>query len=206
MPKLGEVMTALLDDRAGQMTVVVPGVVTSWNLLTETATVAPTILGPDGASRPPVEQCPVVFPGAYWDLQVGETGILIACDEDFSTWWRTGQTSAPATEQSHRIGNAVFLPGFRASTNARTHKVSAAILDKPVALGEVLLGDPAADKAAVHEVLLADLDTFLAALDTWGAAVGPIVGVPWAPQASLLALRTGILADDYQSPSVKVEE
>lgn len=201
---LGEVMEALLKDRGQQTTVAVPGEVLAWDSSTETATVAPLLLDRAGSQRPQVRQCPVVFPGAYWDIQTGETGILIVCDEDFTNWWRTGQTLSPATQQSHDIGNAVFLPGFRASTNTRTYVTDAAILDKPVAGGEVLLGDPGATKAAVHEDLLSDLNTFLGVLDTWGAAVG----AGWVPavQTALQNIQSGIAAGNYQSPSVKVED
>lgn len=204
MPSEGEVIIALLKDREKQITVAVPGEVLSWDSSTETATVAPLLLDHVGAQRPQVRQCPVVFPGAYWDIQVGETGILVVCDEDFTDWWRTGQTLSPATQQNHDIGNAVFLPGFRASTNARTHVTDAAILDKPVAGGEVLLGDPGATKAALHETFLIDLNIFLGVLDTWGAAIG----AGWVPavQTALQNIQSGITAGSYKSPSVKVED
>lgn len=206
-PGFGEVMEAFLQDRTAQIAVAVPGEVTAWNSLTETVAVTPQVHGPDGAPRPTVPQCPVLFVGPYWDIQIGEQGLLVICDHDIETWWRTGQASAPPTRQSHRMGNAVFIPGIRPMTSPRVHKTGAAILERPAALGEVLLGTPTATKAALHEDFLSALNTFLTALDTWGTAVGVATAVPWAtgPQPSLNAIKVGISAGSYQSPSVKVE-
>jgi hypothetical protein len=211
MSSVGEVITALFKDREQQTAVAVPGEVLSWDSSTETATVAPLLLDRAGSQRPEVRQCPVVFPGAYWDIQTGETGILIVCDEDFTDWWRTGQTLSPATQQNHDIGNAVFLPGFRASTNVRTHVTDAAILDKPAVGGEVLLGDPGATKAVLHEDLLSDLTSFLAALGVWGStphASWAVAAASWTANvtAPLATLVNGIATGAYQSPSVKVED
>jgi hypothetical protein len=208
---LGEVLTALLDDKSAQTAVIVPGEVTAWDSSTETATVVPQLLNRAGDSRPEVRQCPVVFPGAYWDIQIGETGLLLVCDEDFTSWWRTGERSAPATQQNHDIGNAVFLAGFRTRTNARTHATNVTVLDKPAAGGEVRLGDPTATKAALHEDLLGDLNTFLTQLNNWGTTAHANFAASvayWTANVlpSLSALVNGIAAGSYQSPSVKVED
>ena len=208
-PGYGEVMEAFLQDRTAQIAVAVPGTVTAWNSLTETVAVTPQVHGLDGSPRPPVPQCPVLFTGVHWDVQIGEQGLLVICDHDIETWWRTGQASAPPTRQSHRMGNAVFIPGIRPMTSPRTHKTGAAILERPAVLGEVLLGTATATKAALHEDFLSALTTFLTALDTWGIAVGLATGVSWTvggPQTSLNAIKAGITAGSYQSPSVKVED
>jgi hypothetical protein len=205
---LGEVLTALLDDKSAQTAVIVPGEVTAWDSSTETATIVPQLLNRAGDSRPEVRECPVVFPGAYWDIQVGETGLLLVCDEDFTSWWRTGERSAPATQQNHDIGNAVFLAGFRTRTNARTHATDTTVLDKPAAGGEVRLGDPAAANPAVHQVLLANLSTMYGLFATWvgqvDAAAGPLPGSA-ALGGKLSSMQTDIGNGLYQSPSVKVE-
>lgn len=207
---IGEALEAAFGDRLGQLSVAMPAKVTAWNRLTEVVAVDPLIRNQDGTARPPVPQCPVIFPGAYWDIQIGEVGMLLVCDTDFETWWRTGQASTPATRQSHRIGNSVFVAGLRPQTAPRTHATGVTVLDKPVALGEVRLGDPAAIKAVVHEDLLTDLNTFLSALGTWGSTDH----VTWTIAAAAflanvtptIATITGkIGSGTYKSPSVKVE-
>ena len=205
---IGEVLESAFGDQLGQVAVVVPGEVVSWDRTTETALVKPVLTQPNGDVRPNVPNCPVVFPGAYWDLQVGEEGLLLVCDQDAELWWRTGQPSAPATEQQHKIGNAMFLPGVRNRTSVRVPASNTTVLAKPAALGQVRLGDPGATKSALHEDLLADLNSFLTALDTWGTAVGAFCAVPWAagPQPSLNVIKAGISAGNYESPSVKVED
>jgi len=204
----GEVIEALFQDRSSQVTVVVPGKVTVWDKVTETATITPLLRGRDGSQRPDIPQCPVVFPGAYWDIQVGETGLLIASDEDFSDWWRTGEISSPASRQNHDIGNSVFLPGIRSSVNARVHQTNTAVLDKPSAGGSVLIGSPTAINPAVHQVLLANLNALYGLFATWvgqvDVACGPLPGTG-ALAGKLASMQTDIGAGLYQSPSVKVE-
>lgn len=205
---IGEALYALMGDRERQMAVIVPGEVTAWDSTDESVTVQPLVRQQDGTVRPVVYQCPVVFPGAYWDIQIGEIGLLLVADQDISDWWRTGQQSTPPTRATHDINNGIFIAGLRPSTDARTHGTGVATLEKPTLTGEVRLGDQAATKAAVHEDLLTGLDTFLAALDTWGTAVGVATGVSWiaGPQPSLLTMRANIGAGNYQSPSVRVED
>lgn len=209
MPSYGEVMESFLQDRSAQIAVAVPGTVTAWNSLTETVAVTPQVHGLDGAPRAPVPQCPVLFPGPHWDIQIGEQGLLIICDHDIETWWRTGQASAPPTRQSHRIGNAVFVPGIRPVTSPRTHKTGAAILERPVVAGEVLLGTAMATKAVVHEGMFNPLDSILSNFSAWisqvDTAAGPFANTA-ALQAAIQTFRNGISAGTYESPSVKVED
>lgn len=205
---MGEVLEAALGDRLSQLSAVIPGEVVSWDSDNETVAVQPLVRGHDGTARPEVPQCPVIFPGAYWDIQPGDVGILLVCDQDIETWWRTGQQSAPATRQSHQIGNSVFIPGLRDSGSTRTHSTGTLTLEKPTPAGEVHLGDAGANKAVVHEDLLSALNIFLVALDAWGTAVGTFCSVPWdvaGPGVPLETMTDGIAANSYESSSVKVE-
>lgn len=130
---MGEVMEAAFGDRLGQLSAVVPAEVVTWDKITETVEAKPLITGQGGEARPNVHQCPVVFPAAYWDIQVGETGMLLVCDQDFRDWWRTGQQSEPATRQSHQIGNSLFVPGLRSQTTLEsTRRMQPCLTSQPL--------------------------------------------------------------------------
>lgn len=209
-PSLPEVMSQVLDESAAQISVCQPGEVVSWNRANQFVGVRPITLKADGSRRPVTIRTPVVFPGAYWDIQIGETGLLVMADEDFKTWYRTGETSTPESIAIHELSSAFFLPGVRHLANVRDLNINSAVLTRPAVGGTVRLGTYNASKAAVHEDLLGDLRAFLVALDTWGAAVGAATLVPWGPptgpQTTLQIITAAILALGYQSPSVLVED
>lgn len=208
-PSFGEAIEAAFGSQLGEFRAVEPGEVTAWDRSDQVVTVRPVILGADRSARAAIHRCAVVFPGACWDIQLGEVGLLLVCDADYRRWWRDDEDAVPQTTASHAIGNSVFLPGLRSLPQARTIPIAAMVLETPSAGGTVRLGDPSADKAAVHEVFLDDLDTFLALFDAWAILVGVATGVVWAGQpvqAALTAIRIKIAADDYQSPSVMVED
>lgn len=206
-PSFGEAIEQVFGAQLGQLRAIDIGEVTAWDRSDQTATVRPTILGPNREARAPIPRCAVVFPGAYWDIQVGESGLLLVCDSDYRRWWRDGEDAVPATRQSHAIGNSVFLPGIRSRSLSRTLPADATVLEKPCAGGEVRLGEQGADKSAMHESLEPDLNAFLLALNTFGVCVDGVTGCAWAPVGNAITtLTAGILMDMYHSPSVMVED
>ena len=210
-PSLAEVLSVALDERAALVRVCVPGVVQRFNRTTQTAQVRAVVLKADGSEPPPLPYVPVVYTGVYWDIQPGEAGLVVVADEDWRTWWRTGESSEPETVASHELSSAFFLPGLRAYPDVRTLPVGAAVLEKPTALGSVRLGDQAATKAVLHEDLLGDLSTFLGVLTTWGGtahANWAAAAVSWAATVAptIVVLQAGIAGGSYESPTVKVED
>jgi hypothetical protein len=206
-----EVLSQALDERAALVGVCVPGEVVGFNHVSMIAQVRPVVLKSDGSTRPVLQFVPVVFPGVRWDVQVGETGLLIITDEDWRTWHRTGEDSIPETVASHELSNSFFIPGAFPSTNTPAIGANNTVVDKPSAGGSVLLGDDGAIKAALHEDLLTDLNTFLVALNVWGGTAH----INWAAAAAaftanvtptITTLTVGIGAGSYESPSVKVED
>lgn len=180
--------------------------VRSFDRTASTAAVEPQVRR--GATEEPVVQgVPVLFPGARWDVQAGEYGVLLTGALNWRAWWRTGQVSPVEDADQHGLSTGILLLGLTPQMSPLSIPASATVLEKPVALGTVRLGDAAATKAVVHEDFLADHDSLLALLDTWGNAVGVATGVSWAPVGSGIALvRAAIAAGGYQSPSVKVED
>ena len=212
LPEFGEVMEAAFGARMGGLRAVDVGEVVSWNKASQKADIRPVILTPDGGARATVYNCAVVFPGAYWDIQVGETGLLLVCDSDYRRWWRTGEDSVPATAATHRIGNSVFLPGLHSLPGKiPSIPTGALVLEKPKAAGSVRLGDPSAFRKVVHDRLLTYLKSFTTALDTWGSTTHASFAAQSASFTANVSPRIATLegmitAGDYVSPTVKVED
>lgn len=213
-PTQPEVMSRVLDQAAADLMVCAPGIVESFTPATQTARIRSATLKPDGTERTITVQTPVVFPGpVYWHVQDGSEGLLVAADRDWKTWWRTGEVSAAESEGTHELSFSFFIPGVmsRPNTSSRTLTNNSTTVDKAAAGGFVILGDPGATKEALHEDLLTDLSTMVQALDTWATAIDNIVyggaGPNIAPlSAAILTIVNGIIAGDYQSPSVLVED
>ena len=209
LPEFGEAIEAIFGDRLSQLRAIEPGRVTVWNKDEQHANVQPVVLSASGAARAAIPRCAVVFPGAYWDVQVGEVGLLLVCDADYRRWWRSDEDTTPLTNQSHRVGNSVFLPGLRSRANARTIDTDTLVLEKPAAGGEVRLGTQSANRAVVHDRLLAALTTMMVDLAAWVTAVdgaaGPFIPATANLQAEIASMAASLAANDYESPSVKVE-
>jgi len=209
-PTQGEAIRALIGAELDELWTAIPGRLVSWDRSIGVGSVAPLVQLADGTALPVIPGIPVVFPCAFQDLNLdtqGGHGLLIACTSDWRRWWRGEGTKTPETVSRHQLSNSVFLPGLRSRGMAREIPADAAVLERPVVGGTVRLGSTGANKAVVHEDLLSGLDDLLAALDTWGQAVQVATGVLWlAPQIELLALRAGIAAGSYQSPTVMVED
>jgi len=197
----------VLDDIIGARSSEIQGAVVcevlEFDCTNQTARVQPTVLA-NGVRPADVRGVPVVFPGAYHDVQVGTFGVLLTGAVNPRKWFRTGQVSEPEDEARHELATGLFLPDLRTLGGARGLDADTAVLLRPAAGGEVRLGTYNATKAVVHEDLLTALSTFLQALDTWGAAIG----AGWVPavRTPLQAIVTGVTAGSYESPSVKVED
>jgi len=115
-----EVMTQILEGHASKIGVCHPGIVEKYDRINQVVQVRIATKKTDGSERPVVPNAPVIFPGAYWDIQVGEGGILVIADEDWRTWWRTGEISTPESVAQHELSSAFFVPGLTTWTAPRS--------------------------------------------------------------------------------------
>lgn len=204
---LSEVIGEILDTHSSELSVCIPGVVTDWNKNFGIVKVRPTILKSDGSRRAETSWIPVIFPGVYWDVQNGEHGLLVVGDEDWRTWWRTGEEALPESQSGHDLQNAYFVPGLQTKPDSRTIPSNVRILEKPVAGGYVYLGSNTANKFVVHEDLGSYLNAFLTALDSWGTTNhGDWLTASGAFGSSVSSFITALKNADYLSDSVKVED
>ena len=146
--QLIESLTALLDHQASQQLTVLPARVTAFDRTERTATVQPVVTD-SGQAKPPAIRVPVVFPGVFWDVQDGETGLLLCADENWRTWWRTGEDSDPEDTARHDLSNAFFLAGVSVLPGVGAIPGNRTVVPIPVAGGKVLIGSDSASEALV---------------------------------------------------------
>jgi hypothetical protein len=129
-----------------EINTIIPAKVQSWDSATETADVIPLVVRPGGQGYSVVRAAKVVFPGAYWDLDVGEPGLLLCGQWDFSRWWRTGSVGEPEQVGKHSLSSGVFIPGLRNRSASRNVPSGATVL----AGDDVRLGVDSATEAVIR--------------------------------------------------------
>lgn len=183
--------------------------VQSFDRDTNTAEVTPQVLQ-GSEEQPNVQSVPVIFPGLRWDIQEGEYGLLLIGGLNWRRWWRTGELSAVEDNARHGLTNGILIAGLKPQSGALSIPSKAHVLECAPG-GSVRLGVYTADKAALHETLLGDLNSFLAALGTWGGtahadwtAASAAFTANVSPKITQLV--AGIAGGNYQSPTVFVED
>lgn len=161
---------AMLIMRATRMgiKVALPGRVVSYNATTQLANVSTEILvvlpdpvlGIDVPQLPLVlVDVPVVFPsngaGSYliFPIAVGvTTGQLLVNDRSIGRWLNVGTPTDPSVATSHKLEDAVFLPGLHPKTNPiPVPPATTAVLEAPL----VNIGAGAAQAAMLGTAFLA---------------------------------------------------
>ena len=202
-PTLQEVLHDAITARANALRVADIGEVIDWSRTQQTATIQPVV----GTDRAALVRVPVVFPGVYWDLQVGERGLVVYADSDWSDWFRTGERGDAASTAQHDASLALFIPGVVPRPDARTLPSGTKVVEST----DLRLGSPSASKEVVHRGLEKPLDDFLEALAVWGAAVDAAIAALVAggavTQPAFPAIKTWALENaDYWSANVKVDD
>jgi hypothetical protein len=184
-----------------EINTVIPAKVQSWDRATETADVIPLVVRPGGQGYSVVRAAKVVFPGAYWDLDEGEPGLLLCGQWDFSRWWRTGSVGEPEQVGKHSLSSGMFIPGLRNRSASRSVPSGATVL----AGDDVRLGVDSATEAVVRgDAYTGHEDTFLAALSTWVGIVEGALGLPTPPAGAFAAAITAFRAQLPGDLSTKV--
>lgn len=201
-PTFAEALQEVLESHAGRLRAVEPGSVEAWDRTDQVATVRPLVRDRPGERRAPIHGVPVIQPTVYHDIQDGEVGLLLICDRSPRRWWRDGEEAEPETsgaQAAHVVQNAVFLPGLRSRSDARTIPGGIAALEKPTFGGEVRLGDV----LATEPVLCGDKadDAIMA----WASAVKVALS-SLGPDLSVALDALEIALDNAKSPSVKAED
>jgi hypothetical protein len=197
-----EAVDTAISARLALVNTSMPATVLKYDRATQRATVQPAVNVrlPDGttAQPPAITGAPVAFPGSgphsiTWDLEPGDTVLLVVSQQSLADWMARGGYGVAASDpRRFAAEDAVVLPGLRPSKGQlAAPAVRAATLviangDQRVELradgvvtvfgSEVRLGDDTAEAlalAAATQSALDDLWTAMVALYTWGAGVTP---------------------------------
>lgn len=205
-PTLQEVLERAMTAQREEVRTWFPGRVRSFNRTTKLAQLEPLILL-DGRELPIMPDVRVAFPGPYWDLQAGETGIVLVGWRSWAGWRRSGNASAPEDEGLHELDYATFIPGLWSDADARSSAHYLPTGGMVLASSNLLLGSGTATEAVVLGTSLrGDLDTYLLAQAAWvnavAAAVPAVAGAASTFVNAISALASA-LPDDL-STTVKV--
>jgi hypothetical protein len=169
-------------------------------------------LEPD--TDPDLPDVPVYFPSSTavdtsYQLDKGDTGLVIFADYALGVWRDAGERTDPGPGEPHGLSGAVFFPGLwpeglQVPIPAEGLSVGMRGGERlEVVPGEVRVGTGATDRAIKDGYLddestfLSDETTFQAALSAWVAAVGAAFPAPTATfQAAITAYLGKIAAFD----------
>jgi hypothetical protein len=158
------VISELIESHFDEVHTMMPGEVVNFDHTKELATIRPLVHDAFSAELPDVPGVTICWPGNYWKLAAGETGILLFSESDFSTWWR-GEVSDPPLVLRHGINGSVFIPGIKRKGQQRSFNgTSEIIVPGPV----VRLGSSAAGQKLIKgNAYTGHESTFLTAMWTW---------------------------------------
>ncbi len=210
---LTEIMGSILDGRIEDIRTAFPGKVNSFDRTKKTAEIAFQLdLGLDEIGNdltpPPIPGVPVVFPGAYWDVQPGETGLVLVTWKNMQNWLLTGTLLPPEDTGVHELSSCCFLPGLWPFPTAQmmTLPTGAKVVPLESGLIKLLLAAATAAEGLVKGTSFnTHMQTYLAAHSTWVTAVGtavPVLGPPENPTspsgvmlAAISALQAALATD-----------
>lgn len=151
---------------------------------------------------PPLPNVPVLWAGGtYWDIDNGETGIVLVGWRNIRNWLQTGVKSVPQDDGVHDRANCCFVPGLWSFPDAQ--KVGLDPGTKVVPLGlltQLRLAEHDAAQGVIRGSNFYDrLDDCMAGLysawDTAAAAVPDLVGAANIAKAAISVFRAGFPSD-----------
>lgn len=124
-PSLEDVLGDILDARAADLHVALPGKVVRYDAAKQVADIQPQLrdvfVGDDGEfvdrPYPVLPRVPVQFlrGGGFFvivPVAEGDTGLLVFADLPLDRWRSSGQASHPGDVRRHSMTSAVFIPGL----------------------------------------------------------------------------------------------
>ena len=131
---MSETLDAFLDSRLREIRTVAPCVVLEYDAASRRAVVQPAIrmMLTDGAevARAPLIDVPVAFPAAggvelVFELQPGDTGLLLACERDISQFKSALSVSSPGSADVLSERQSVMLPTAFGSPRGASYELGA---------------------------------------------------------------------------------
>lgn len=144
--ELPDILQAFARAIASGLHVALPGVVESYNPLTQSATVKPSIRNPitdldtgdlDSEEFPSIPNVPICFPrgggfACYFPLAKGDHVVLIFSDLATGQWRQSGDVSEALDLRRHSLGYAFAIPGAFPIADVLLGPTNPLFLDKMV--------------------------------------------------------------------------
>lgn len=167
-PEWPAIIRALQAQVQEQIHTSLPGVVKSYDSVSQTATVQLAVQL-SGRSVPELHDVPVAWPGGvagflHVPLAANDTVLVVFCEEDFARWYVSGSISAPGVLARHGL-HAVAIPGVRPATASLAVTGGHATLGvaSELRLGSDSASDPVALKSLVQSAMSAIWDGVIVA-------------------------------------------
>jgi hypothetical protein len=170
-PSFEEVLEQIFEVQTSDLRVAIPAEASNFDRSTKTVTVQSWVV--ENPDLPIMQNVPVVFSGLVWDIEDGQSGLLVAGDKRWISAWRSGSRQVPEDSGSHEYDYAVFIPGLRNKADSEAFIVgSGETICAQLSSGDLLLGDDsAADYLVLGTSFDSALDTYLTAEAVWVEAV-----------------------------------
>lgn len=125
---------------------------------------------------PPLPSVPVLWPGTYWDIDNGETGIVLVGWRNIRNWLLTGSKSVPQDDGIHDRANCCFVPGLYPFPDARELDLDPGTKVIPLGLlTQLRLAEYDAAQGVIRgDDFLGHFDTKLIAEKAWVTAVAAL--------------------------------
>ena len=192
-PTIVEALEGFLESKLRDLHVALPGRVESYNRALQAADVQPLIkqghTGEDGTraldSLPVVPRVPVVFSGMTYDLEKGDTVLMIFSHSSIDKWLSNGSLVDPLDDRHHDLSDAIAIPFLRSFNNATDQVSSGAkvIPGDDIRLGSKDAADPIA-LASELAALKSAVASWLPVANDGGASLKAVFSAWSAPGAT----------------------
>jgi hypothetical protein len=180
---MSEIMGAIFDDKLGNVRTCFPGKVNSFDDDKKVVEIEFQIdRGRDeignSLTPQPIPGVPVIFPGVYWEVQPGETGLTIVSWLNIQNWLLTGALQPPEDTGVHELSSCMFLPGLWPfpTAQAMVLPTGAKVIPLGPGLDRLLLVSAAASQGVIRGTdFLSHFDDKLIAENAWVTAVASLL-------------------------------
>ena len=114
--KRQEELQALKQEIFESLHCALPGTVVSYDAVTQTAVIQPAVKTYSGIDLPVLRDVPVFMPVSF-EVNPGDTCLVIFADIDIDAWFETGEAEVPPSARTHSLSDGFAFVGFRTRRN-----------------------------------------------------------------------------------------
>jgi len=136
---------------------------------------------------PELQSCPVFFlsgGSSYISLpiEIGDTCLVLFCDRDLDSWWKTGEVNIPATPRAHSLSDGIVLVGIRSQANKEALTANGVMVHG--GNQKIVVRNNLANLKILVDTLIDSINAIIVTTPGGNGTVSP------ASQAAILAVKT----------------